>query len=385
MSQATAEKAETKTLANVRALLPEVAARAEEIEQARAVPLDLIEKLSAAGVYRRYVPTTHGGDELSPLEGIIALEALASADASTAWVVMVGSEGESFYAYLPPATYDKIYAHGPDVRHSGVINPTGKAVKDGDGYRFTGRWSFASGSNVADYMVVHGILQQDDGAPPATRFGVVPASQVEIVDTWRVSGLKGTASNDIVANDLYVPKEWTASFAELPSVQRYPQDQRPLLARYGLEHAAVSVGIAKAAIDDLVTIARNKVPATATTLLGADPILQYSVGTLATDLDLARALLHEVAREDEASVARGIPSTEESYIRRARLARVATVAASVVDGCYNASGTTGIFESNPLQRRLRDVHAVTQHYLLSTRTAFGPAGGVVLEDGWVRS
>lgn len=374
----------TSTLDRVRALLPEIAERVTEIEKARAVPRDIVEKLRSAGVFRRYVPRSHGGDELWPDEGLTVIEEIASADASAAWVSAVGSEGASFYAYLPPATYDKIYASGPDVIHTGVINATGRAVRDGDGYRFSGRWSFASGSATADYICINGVLEDGGaaptaGGPPPTRFGVVPADQVEIVDTWHVSGLKGTGSNDIVLNDLFVPEDWTGSFAELPSVPRHPLDQRPLLARFGMEFAAVAVGIAQGALNDIVKIARDKIPATAQGRLSTDPVLQYMIGSLATDLHMARTLLHDVARADQASADAGIPDNASTLMRRARLARAASVSSDVVDGCYNLSGTTGMFESCPLQRRLRDVRAVTQHFLLSSRVAFGPAGAAVLE------
>ncbi len=383
MSQnAASEPRETSVLNNVRALVPEIKARAEEIEQARAVPRDLAEQLRSAGVFRRYVPRTHGGDEMWPDEGLTVIEELAAADASVAWVAAVGSEGPSFYAYLPPDTYDKVFSGGPDVIHTGVINPTGKAVRDRGGYRFTGRWSFASGCNNADYICIHGVLDGGGqaGGPPATRLGVIPAREVQIDDVWHVSGLKGTASNDVVVSDLFIPDEWTGTFAELPSVARHPLDQRPLLARFGSEFAAVAVGLAQAALDDVTDIARNKVPATSRSKLAADPVAQYLVGQLATDLYMARTLLHQVARDDQASVPAGPPDNTAVVIRRARLARVAAVAASVVEGAYSVSGTTGLFESCPLQRRLRDARAVTQHYLLSARSAFGPVGTAILSE-----
>jgi len=379
---AASEPRRTNVLDNVRVLLPEIEARAEEIEQARAVPRDLAEKLRIAGVFRRYVPHTHGGDEMWPDEGLTVIEELARADASVAWVAAVGSEGPSFYAYLPPDTYDKIYAAGPDVIHSGVINATGKAVQDKGGYRFSGRWSFASGSNNADYICIHGVLDGSGqpGGMPATRLGVVPSREVQIDDVWHVSGLKGTASNDVVVSDLFIPDEWTGTFAELPQVARHPLDQRPLLARFGSEFAAVAVGIAQAALDDVTDIARNKVPATSRSKLASDPVAQYLVGQLATDLYMARTLLHQVARDDQASVPAGPPDNTAMVVRRARLSRVASVAASVVEGAYSVSGTTGLFESCPLQRRLRDVRAVTQHYMLSARSAFGPVGTSLLSE-----
>lgn len=363
-------------LDSVRALLPEISARAEEIEDARAVPRDIIERLRSAGVFRRYVPRTHGGEEVWPDEGLDVIEELARADASTAWVAAVGSEGPSFYAYLPPETYDKLYADGPDVIHTGVINATGRARRDGAGYRFSGRWSFASGCATADYVCIQGVLDDGTGA----RFGVVPADQVTIDDTWHVSGLRGTGSNDVVLDDLFVPEEWTGSFAQLPTVLRHPLDQRPLLARFGTEFAAVAVGTARGALDDLIEIARKKVAATESNKLAADPVTQHIIGTLLTDWYAARSLLHQMARDDQASVGQGPPSQQAMAARRAGLARVGSLAAGVVDGCYTAAGTTALYQSCALQRRLRDVRGVTQHYLLSVRGAFAPAGAAVLAE-----
>ena len=133
--------------------------------------------------------------------------------------------------------------------------------------------------------------------------GVVPASQVQIDDVWHVSGLKGTSSNDIVVSDLFIPDEWTGTFAELPKIARHPLDQRQLGARFGSEFAAVAIGIAQAALDDITDIARNKIPATSRSKLAQDPVAQYMTGQLATDLYMARTLLHQVARDDQASVA----------------------------------------------------------------------------------
>src|SRR5260370_19699025 len=146
-----AEPQQTTVLESVQALLQEIKARAVDIEQARAVPGDLTEKLRSAGVFRRYVPRSHGGDEMWLDEGLTVIEELARADASVAWVSAVASEGPSFYAYLPSDTYDKIFAAGPDVIHSGVINPTGRAVRGKGGYRFSRPWSVTTGSNNAGH------------------------------------------------------------------------------------------------------------------------------------------------------------------------------------------------------------------------------------------
>jgi alkylation response protein AidB-like acyl-CoA dehydrogenase len=371
----------TSTLDSVKALAPEISERAEEIEETRDVPLDLVEKLRAAGVFSRYVPRSSGGQELWPVEGVTVIEELARADGSVGWISAVGSEGPAFYSYLPPETYDKIFANGPDVIHSGSIMPRGTAVRDGNGYRFTGTWGFASGCTHADYICLQSFVEPRTEDGPPTVFGIVPAQEVEIRDTWFVNGLKGTASRDLVADGLFVPEDWTGSFIGLPEGARHPIDRRSMLARFGLEFAATGLGIAQGALDDIIAISASKIPlAGMQPRLGTDPVLQHMIGNLATDLHMARVLLHDVALFDQETVATGPPDNATALIRRAKLARVGSVSASVVDGCYVASGTTGLFESNPLGRRLRDVRAVTQHYLLSVRNAFQPAGAAVLGE-----
>jgi alkylation response protein AidB-like acyl-CoA dehydrogenase len=374
----------TAILENVQALTPEIADRAVEIEQTRDVPSDLVEKLRSAGVFRRYVARSHGGEQLWPIEGVTVIEELARADGSVGWIAAVGSEGPAFYAYLPPETFDKIYADGPDLIHSGSILPKGQSVRDRGGYRFTGQWPFASGCTHADYICLNSLFKDpsSEGGPPRPIFGIVPAREVQIVDTWFVNGLKGTASRDIVADSLFVPDEWTGSFLETPQVLRHPLDRHSLLARFGLEFAATALGIAQGALDDIVAISREKRPLGGQQpRLGGDPILQHTVGNLATDLHMARALLHDIAMTDQAWAESGIPpDNAASVTRRARLARVGSVSAAVVDGCYVASGTTGLAESSPLGRRLRDVRGVTQHFLLSERQSFLPAGAVVLGE-----
>jgi alkylation response protein AidB-like acyl-CoA dehydrogenase len=373
----------TTTLEKVRVLLPEIGERAAEFEELRDVPLDVVEKLRSAGVFSRYVPRSLGGQELWPGEGIRVIEEIARADGSVAWISLVGSEGPVFYSYLPAETYDEIYAEGPDVIHAGSISASrGRAVRDGKGYRFSGRWSFASGCTHADRICVVAKLEPvEEGVPPRQLFAVVAPGELRIVDNWFVNGLKATASCDLEVEDLYVPQEWTGSFQDQPSVVRYPLDGYGFLARFGIEHAAMAVGVAQGALEDLIAISAHKMPLGGMQpRLGTDPILQDTVGRLSTEVEMARAFLYHVAENDRASLAGGPPDAAASFVRRARLARVGSVAAAVVDGCYVASGTTGLFESNPLGRRLRDVRSATQHFLLSQRSAFQPAGAAVLGE-----
>jgi indole-3-acetate monooxygenase len=362
-------------------LAPDIAARAEEIERLRTVPHDLVDRLREAGVFRMYVPRSHGGEEMAPADALDVLEELARADGSVGWVAAIGADSPAMFAYLPPESYDKVYAEGPDVIHAGSLVPRGRAVREDGGYRYTGMWPFASGCLHADYLAFNAIVETggDDGAMEL-RVGFLPASEVEIRDTWHVSGLKGTGSHDLALDGRFVPDEWTASFFQGPPVVRHPLDSVPLLGRLGLEIAAVGTGIARGALEDLIEIARNKRSVGLGPRIAEDPVFQLRVGEIDMDLRTARLLLRHLAVTDFERVTAGDELTPELTVeRRATMARATTTAASVVDRCYGLSGTTGLYETSPLQRRLRDVHALTQH-ILFTSNAFTPLGASLLGE-----
>jgi hypothetical protein len=113
------------TLDNVRELGPTISQLAETVERERAIPASLLEQLKQAGVFRMYVPKSHGGDELAPMDVIHVIEEISTADASVGWLATIGTNSPAIFAFLPPETYDKIYAHGPDVIQAGSLIPRG--------------------------------------------------------------------------------------------------------------------------------------------------------------------------------------------------------------------------------------------------------------------
>jgi alkylation response protein AidB-like acyl-CoA dehydrogenase len=377
------------TLTRVQALTESIAAAAPEIEAARSVPDSLVDELKTAGVFRMYVPASHGGDEVSPLEAVQVLEALSAADGSVGWIATIGANSPALFCHLAPEAYDEIYADGPDVIQAGSLVPRGRAARVDGGYRFTGQWPFASGCDHAEYIAISALVDGTVGTAAGgqsisgglSRLAIVPVEHVEILDTWYVSGLKGTASHDVRVEDLFVPDAWTGNVLEPPPVVRHPLDAVHPLGRLGLELAAVAVGIAQGAVDDLVAIGASKRPLGGfLPRLAEDRVFQSRVGALDLDLRIARTLLHDVARTDLERVQRGRTlGQRETLERRSALSRIGDIAVGVVDGCYHASGTTGLYESSTLQRRLRDIHAVVQH-ILFTSNALAPLGALLLGE-----
>ena len=371
----TSNSAAAATLDAVRSLVPGIVARADEIERERRLPLDLVDDLVAAGCFRSLVPRSHGGSDLGLPAHLRLLGELATADGSVGWTVMIGSQAPVVLGLLPRASFDAVYAAGPDVIAAGAFNPTGVATPVEGGFRVRGRWSFASGCQHARWFFGHCLV--DDGREPPLRMAVLPAAEVEIVDTWRVSGLCGTGSHDVAVEEAFVPDDRTLSIVDPRHCVDGPLWRIPELTAGTLMIAAVALGIARGAVGEIAALATGKVPAFGATTLAANPLFQNQFGEIEARLRAATAALHT---EADAAWAKAVADSPLSPEDRARVRATATwitrTAAAVVDVAYGAGGGTALYDTSPLQRRLRDVHAVTQHFALKPDT-FTLAGAVL--------
>lgn len=362
-------------LGAVRALAPRIAARADEIEQGRRLPLDLVDDLVTAGCFRSLVPSVYGGADVGLPAHMRMLGELACADGSVGWTVTIGSSAPVLLGMLPRETLDAVYAAGPDVILAGTFNPTGTAIPVDGGYRVTGRWSYASGCQHAHWFVAHCIV--DGGGQPPLRMAVLPADAVDLIDTWHVSGLCGTGSHDFAVEDAFVPGERTFSVMEPQAALDGPLWRVPELSASTLMLAAVALGIAQGAVDDIAGLAAGKVPAFSATTLAANPLFQNRFGETEARLRAAQAALYAEADAAWTSALAGSPFTPEVRARiRATTTLVSQMAASIVDAAYTAGGGSSLYSSNPLQRRLRDIRALTQHFALKADT-FTLAGAVL--------
>jgi indole-3-acetate monooxygenase len=363
-------------LESVRGLAPGIAARAAEIEAGRRVPRDLLDELVGAGCFRLLVPRSHGGIGADLPSAMRVFEVLARADASTGWTVMIGSASWRDLAGLPRPGFDALFAAGPDVVIAGGINPSGSIAADEDGYRVTGRWAFASGCEHADWLFGNCVEGVVDGAP-RLRVAVVAPDQVRIEDTWRVSGLCGTGSHHFHVDDLVVPAERTFPMMDDESSIDEPIVNIPPPALYALCLASAAIGVAQGALGDILTLATDKLPMLASQPLAANPLFQLELATADTELRAARALVYETAERVWATALAASELTLEDRARaRAGAAWATERAAAVVTTAYRAGGGSSVYADSPLQRRLRDINAMTQHFLVK-RDTLTTAGAVL--------
>jgi indole-3-acetate monooxygenase len=351
----------------VRDLVPAIAARAGEIEAARRLPLDLVTELTATGCFGMLRPRSHGGAGIDLATSMRVYEDLSRADASVGWTVAIGACCWLDLVGLPRSTFDAVFADDPAVKVGGGISPGGVAVPAAGGYRVTGRWAFVSGCQHCDWIYGNCIEEgaTGNGDMPPLRIAVFRAGEIEIEDTWSVSGLCGTGSHDVVADDVFVPAERTFALLSAEPCLDDPLVHIPLPSPYVVQLASIALGIAQGALDDILALAADKVPLFAGASLATNPLFQNQLGQAAAGLRAARCLVYAEAADAWAAALAGDPFTPEHRARiRASGVWAADTAAAVVDMAYRAGGGSSLYRSSPLQRRFRDVHALTQHFLV---------------------
>jgi alkylation response protein AidB-like acyl-CoA dehydrogenase len=333
-------------------------------------------------VFRASVPKAIGGDEVDLITQLETFEELARADASVGWCAMIGAQTGTLAALLEPEAAKEIYGDA-NVRTGGVFAPSGRAVADGDSFRLSGRWSFGSGVAHTDWyalgaVVMDGEQLRTDGDRPDLRFVFVPTSQLDIEDTWDVSGLRGTGSNHISVENVVVPDRHT--FPLLTPKRRHPGPlyRFPLFSALAAGVSSVALGVARDAIDELDELASTKTPTGATRALGQRSAIQIERARAEAELCSARAFLFDTGAELWTHAASGDdPTIEQRASLRLAATHAVRTAADVVDRAYDAGGGTAIFSTSRLQRTFRDVHAITQHLIVSPPT-FELVGRVLL-------
>lgn len=357
------------TLARARELRPRIEAAAARTEHDGALPPALLDALHDAKLFRMLLPHSLGGLELAPAEFIEVLEALAAADASTAWVVAQGCGCSLSAAYLAPDTAREIFGAADAVLAWGPYGTGATATATDGGYRVKGHWHFASGNRHAQWMGAHCSILEPDGSPrrdaagnPVERTMILPRAQAQVEDDWNVLGLRGTGSDSYWVRDVFVPAARSYR-RETPAERREPG---PLYRFTGMNIfafgiAAMALGIARSLLDSFVAVAREKTDRVTGRPLKESGAVQTEVAKAEARLTASRLLMLTTARELYAVAATGSAFTLD---QRARMRLSTTWASSearaVADFAYSTAGANAIFTASSFERRFRDFHTLTQ-------------------------
>jgi alkylation response protein AidB-like acyl-CoA dehydrogenase len=357
-------------LAAAEEMSDELRACADDIEISRRLPDAWSRRFAEAGFYRLCVPEKYGGLEAPPVETMQVIETLARADGSAAWVVFIGATSGSVLAYLPEASSREIFSD-PTVMLAGVFAPRGKAVAQSGGFQVNGRWQWGSGTQNADWVmggcqvIRDGTAETMPNGAPRSRMMLAPQREIEFFDTWHVSGLCGTGSTDFAMNDLIVPESRALGLAGGRPLET-PLYAFPQFGLLAMGIAAVTLGLARAAIDELVSFATEKTPSGSARPLANRASTQSDVSRAEAMLQSSRGFFYDsVARAYEAAKGEGSLSAEMRRDIRLATTHAVRESAKAVDLMYDLGGGTSVFRTSPLQRIFRDVHTATQHMMVA--------------------
>ncbi len=352
-------------------MTPQIAALRSEIERERRLPSSLVETMRMAHLFELWLPRKFGGLELHPIDFVRVIEVLSRADGSVGWCATIANVYGLLAGSLSEAAAGQIFGNHEIV--AGTINPTGMAIAVDDGYRVTGRWAYGSGIDYSSWVLGNCIIhdgstpRRTSSGAPDMRFMFFPRSDVEIIDTWHVGGMRGTGSHDFRVDDLFVPIDRSIPAFVSLGTQPGTLFRTPLISLFVVALAAVTLGIARAALDALYELAGAKTPMGSAVLLRDRPAAQSSAARAEALVQAARAFVFDAIGEQWDEVAAGKqPSLQKRASIRLACTYAGEACGAAVDLAYQTAGGSALYDSNRFERCFRDIHAATQHIGLTT-------------------
>ena len=385
MSVAARTEIEEGWVARARALRPVLQSAASRIDAECALPPEVLDALFEARMFRMFLPHTFGGAELEPATFFQVVCEIAAGDASAAWCVAQSSGCSMSAAYMDPDAAHRVFGDSRAALAWGYsMGPQCRATPVPGGWRVNGMWGFGSGNRHATWVGAHchrtdeagELLKHADGRP-LERTMLIPRTSVTIKEgSWQVVGLRGTGSDTYSVNDLFVPAEYSLVPRATARDHHLPEGAPPELEPERREHgplyrmapmnvyqagfAAVGLGVARATLDAFIDLASKKTPSGTGNPLRTDGWIQSRIALSEARLQSARAWIIAILREMWSECCAG----QIGFGTRVQLRLASTYAIhearEVVHASYADAGASAIFESNPFERRLRDMNAVSQ-------------------------
>jgi len=338
-------------------------------EQRRILP-ETIAELRRAGLFRVLQPRRWGGYEMSPSVFADVLINLARADPSVGFVYGVLAVHSFHLAFYDDAAARDVWGTDTDVLIGSPYMPTGRATRVEGGYRLSGRWSFSSGCDNCDWNFLGGVVEDGSDAPLVQRMHafLVPRADAPIIDTWRVMGLQGTGSKDLVVEDAFVPEHRVQRFpifdpAAHPgtAINTAPLFRNPFLPLFFRAVSSAAIGALEGMIDAFVahTDGRRTVMSEQA---AKDPLLQMALAQARAGADEMKAILHRNFAETEQAALQGaMLSPERLNLFMLQSANVPHRAEDLALKLMRAAGANGIRTDGDLAHYYADILVIGQH------------------------
>jgi alkylation response protein AidB-like acyl-CoA dehydrogenase len=384
----------TTLLDRVQRIEPIIKEHAADAEANRRLSNAVYDAMYDAGLFAMLAPRAYGGLELHPVDAMRVWEAVARADASAAWNLVMNQAIAGVVAWLPDASAREVMRRGPTTI-AGALNPLGTATRVDGGWRITGQWPFGSGCHNATWLAMPAVEMDGDKPKvdpatghPAPFAVVVPRAQATILDTWHTVGMRGTGSADFAVRDLFVPDHLTMPIQPLEAPA--PGFEGPLYRMWPwsgiVGEGVISVAVAAAAVDEAVLLCKTKTPAYNTTPLREQQLAQFQLGKAKARVEAARDTLYRSAAEayDQVEQSGGLLSVDAKIRLQLAVCFAAEACAEAVRLVNDAVGASSIRQGQPFERLFRDVHVLLQHSDKSS-ARYASAGRLMvgLENDWV--
>ena len=364
-------------LGDVRKLLPAIRERAPESEANRSIPAVSAQEFLDAGLARVLMPKRYGGLELGLQAWVDISAEIGKADAAHAWCASQMMHHPHYLAQFPEAAQSAVWADGPDVSIAATMTPTSKLERVDGGFMIMGcSIPYLSGINHSTWVVVGGMVPTEQGPPDWTLF-LIPPGKFKVLDTWHTAGMRGTGSNTVVVENVFVPEDWTLRVADMrdsntpgSKLHAAPMFHSPWITYAPLTFLAPMLGAARGALEEYCDWTAKRA-----SLFGAQVAeftsIQVHVSRAAATLDAAQMLIDRCVDAAEMDT----PASEDIRARAYRdQARASEMIIEAMDTVMKISGAAGFASSSNIQRAWRDVHFASSHVILNPEVSFAAWG-----------
>jgi 3-hydroxy-9,10-secoandrosta-1,3,5(10)-triene-9,17-dione monooxygenase len=375
-------------VARARAMIPTLAERAVRQQEHRRILDETMQELKAAGFFRIFQPRRFGGYEMDPGVFFDVQMALAEGDVSVGWVFGILGVHSFHLALFDDRAGDDVWAQDPDVLVASPYAP-GAAVPVEGGYKLTGRWKFSSGTEHCDWIFLGGVIDRGEShgsfLDADFRTFLLPRSDYQIIDTWKVVGLKGTGSQDIVVDGAFVPEHRThrvedatrgtnpGSAPKTSALYRYPYWQVFLRAV-----STAAIGGLQGMVNAFVDYGSKRVSVTgARTQLDPDAALALAEARAAID-EMKGTLHRNFARMAGFAETGEMPPMDERLLFKFQCSSAPKRCADLAAPLFKAAGGSGIFDSFPFGRYYTDILVMGNHAANQFQTSGRNWGGVMM-------
>lgn len=372
-------------VARARAMAPALAALAPAGDRERRLPDAAAAALREAGFFRILQPRRHGGYEMAPAVFNEVQMVLAEADMSTGWVHGVVGVLAFHLALLDDRAQAEVWGDDPSTLVAASYMPRGRAVPVEGGYRLSGRWGFASGIDHCGWAFLGGIVEADGAGPPDARAFLVPRADLRVLDTWRVTGLRGTGSHDVAVEEAFVPEYRTHRNADRflgrnpgTAVNTGPLYRVPLPQLLFRAISSSSIGALRHLLDAFVDYNGRRLSVLGTAV-ARDPVAQLACAEAAADIDEMTAMLRRnFDRLMDHARRGGQAPIRERQLYRLHATRVPERCCALAQRLFKACGASALSEDRPFGRILADLAAARQHAAMQFETHGRALGAAML-------